>query len=93
MSELTLSLMRHLKAIGGAEMLPRLHHFSRPEFASRPPSFQKHWDYSVGVHENHGEENEHTRKRIEAAIRGRGRGLLWDAAIEDAWREFPIVTR
>lgn len=93
MSELTLSVLRQLRDAGGEELLPRLHHFWSEKFASRPPSFQKHWEYSIGVDESKGGENEQTRERIKAALRAHDNGQSWDDAIRCAWKEFPIVTR
>ncbi len=93
MSELTLSILRKLSEAGGEEMLPRLHHFSSPKFASSPPTFQQHWDYSVGVDESKGGENEQTRERINAALLARDTTQSWDDAIQHAWQEFPIATR
>ena len=93
MGNSAISFLRELKICGGESYLPKLHHFSSNSFRSSPPSFQKHYAYSINVNESERGENEQTKRRIQYAISLVKSGMTWSQAINEAWIKYPIVTR
>lgn len=93
MGKSTISVLRELKICGGESYLPKLHHFSSNSFRSSPPSFKKHYAYSIDVNEADGGENEQTKRRIQHTISLVKSGMTWSQAINEAWSRYPIITR
>jgi hypothetical protein len=72
---------------------PRVHHFSSDRFASKPTTLRRFVAYCDSVAVFQDGENPQTIQRALAVIENLRLGRSLDAAIAEAWRAFPLVTR
>ena len=86
-------MARQLRELSIESSFTKIHHFSRPQFATKRSTLDEFVKYCEGVSDFQDGENPQTIKRALAAVDAVKDGHSLEDAIADAWRSFPLVKR
>jgi hypothetical protein len=77
------------------EEFKQVHHFSRPQFSTSPPTFRQFINYCKGL--SHGirpsEENDQTIQRTYRYLQLVSKGAPLVKTVNTVWEAFPLATR